>query len=122
MIVQLRFAGVWAFSLIVLLPAFGCKSNSNKDLIPIRPKLMGVSYEGGDGSSIKKAVIIKAPNKLAGIRAEYDWVKKNRPNWRLKMQSVLKGDGKVYDKMYFLAPDGQNTTLFFDVTDFYGKK
>ncbi|MBN2019918.1 MAG: hypothetical protein JW749_06815 [Sedimentisphaerales bacterium] len=122
MIYRPVFAIKWAFASIILLSIVGCGQKSDKDLIPIRPKLTGVSYEGGDGSSIENAVIIKAPNKLTGIRAEYDWMKKNRSDWQLDRQSVLKGQGKVLDKMYCITPDGQRTFLFFDVTDFYEKK
>jgi hypothetical protein len=115
----------WTFLLIALLLIIGCESNQtpapDKDLIPIHPPLTGVTFSGGDGSSIEKAVIIKAPNNFLGVRAEYDWMKKNRPGWHLEEQSVLKGGGKIYDKMYCLTPDGQRMAIFFDITDFYGK-
>jgi hypothetical protein len=117
-----------AFLLIVFLLVFGCESKQAQTIPPSKdsksvsnPKA-GASFSGGDGSSIEEAVIITAPNNYLGIRAEYDWIKKNCPGWQLELQSVLKGGGKVYDKMYFRTPNGRRTNLFFDVTDFYGKK
>jgi hypothetical protein len=89
---------------------------------PVKPATQDASISGGDGSSIENAVVIKAPNNFIGVRAEYTWIRKNYPNWQLDQQSVLKGGGKVYDKMYFRTPDGRRTILFIDITDFYGKK
>jgi hypothetical protein len=136
MINRLSIAMKSLFFLTALLLTFGCESKQSKPVTPaaqpnlpksavskpaIRP-IEGVSFSGGDGSSIEKAVIIKAPNNLVGIRGEYNWIRMNCPGWKLETQSTLKGAGKVYDKMYFLKPDGQRTILFFDVTDFYGKR
>ena len=86
-----------------------------------RPEIKGISFAGGDGSSIENAVIIKAPNELTGVRVEYDWIRRNHPDWQLENQSVLNRDGKVYDKMDFQTPDGRRATLYFDITDFFGK-
>lgn len=117
------------FLLIVFLLVFGCESEqkqpvpSAKDAKPVvsRP-ITGITFSGGDGSSVETAVIIKAPNNYLGVRGEFDWIKRNCPGWKLEVQSVLKGGGKIYDKMYFITPEGRRTNLFFDVTDFYGKK
>jgi len=125
-----------AYILIIGLLVFGCESEQKQPVTswtqpnvpkpavakPVIRPIEGVTFSGGDGSSIETAVIIKAPNNYLGVRGEFDWIKKNRPGWKLETQSVLKGGGKVYDKMYFITPDGQRTNLFFDVTDFYGKK
>ena len=117
--------------LIVLLLIIGCESKQTKitpvatpdnDLIPINAPIEGVTFSGGDGSSIEQAVIIKAPNKYSGVRGELRWIKTNRPGWRFERQSVLKGGGKVLDKMIFQTPQGDLKTVFFDVTDFSGKK
>jgi len=116
------------FLLIILLLAVGCSPEQGKR--PQHPEksatvsqpIQGASISGGDGTSIEQAVIIKTSNSLLGIRAEYRWIKQNHPDWQLKEQSVLKGGGKVYDKMYFRTPDGKLAILYFDVTDFYGKK
>ena len=115
------------FLLIILLLAVGCEPGHKQtgstapDTRPARPAIKGVSFAGGDGSSIENAVIIKAPNELAGVRGEYDWIRKNHPDWQLKEQSVLNAGGKVYDKMNFRTPDGRRAFLYFDITDFAGK-
>jgi len=116
------------FLLTILWLAIGCEPQQSQqspavdDSKPIRRPLTGVTFSGGDGSSIETAVIIKAPNNFLGVRGELDWIKRNCPGWQFEKQSVLKGGGKVYDKMYFITPDGQPKNLFFDVTDFYGKR
>ena len=56
------------FLLIVLLLIIGCESKQakntsvDKDLIPVHAPIAGVTFSGGDGSSIEQAVIIKAPD------------------------------------------------------------
>jgi len=127
MINRLNAVKKWVFSIIILLSIIGCESEQTqtpspgKELVPVHPPLTGVTFSGGDGSSIEKAVIIKAPNNFIGVRAEYDWIKKNHPNWQLKEQSLLNVRSKVYDKMVFQTPQGQPATIYFDITDFFGK-
>ena len=76
------------FLLSVLLLVIGCDSGhkqtdpATKDTKAARPAIKDVSFAGGDGSSIETAVIINAPNELTGVRGEYDWIRKNRPNWQ----------------------------------------
>jgi hypothetical protein len=115
------------FLLIALMLVVGCapgqkKTNPIKDNTqPTKPSTGEVSVSGGDGSSIENAVIIKAPNNFAGVDAEYKWIKKNHPGWKLVTQSVVNKKGKLYDKMDFQTPEGQAVTLYFDITDFFGK-
>jgi hypothetical protein len=116
------------FLLIVGLLAASCESKQAQtvtpanDSKPVKRPIAGVSFTGGDGSSIKEAIIIKAPNNFVGIRGEYDWIKKNHPNWQLEEQKTLRTkDNRMYDKMTFRTPDRQRTTLYFDITDFFGK-
>ena len=110
--------------LIFLLLVIGCETGDKKPSVdnkPVAPSLKGVSFAGGDGSSIEKAVIIKAPDNFTGIRAEYQWIRKNHPDWQLEQQSVVNTGGTIYDKMDFQTPQGEPVSLYFDITDFYGK-
>jgi hypothetical protein len=115
------------FLLIILLLAAGCESKEAQTAAPAKePKTAGhptvrATIIGGDGSSVEKAVIIKSPDNFIGVRIEYTWIKKNCPGWQLEKQSSFKAGNKIYDKMEFRTPDGQRKTIFFDITDFYGK-
>jgi hypothetical protein len=83
--------------------------------------LIVVDFAGGDGSSTEKAVIIKAPDEKAGIRAEYAWIESKHPKWMLKRQSLLNVGGKFYDRMDIQSPQGESAILYFDISAFFGK-
>ncbi len=86
-----------------------------------------IEYHGGDGSSMDSAVIIKkAKGSFDGIEAEYAFINKiyGRQNvgWQLKQQSLLHQNGKSYDQIDFkVINTGKETTIYFDITAFFGK-
>ena len=85
---------------------------------------MGVNTpcEGGDGSSIERAVVIKnAKNEVEGVDAEAKWVRKVHPGWRKGNQALMNKKGKSYDRIDYMTPDGETKTLYFEITDFFGK-
>lgn len=90
---------------------------------PARPK---ISFKGGPGDTAATAVVISgAPNSRIGIDAEYYYLGKKfgQPNvdWKLKRQSVINEKGKIYDRMDLEFKDGSKKTVFFDITEFFGK-
>lgn len=113
--------------LIIILLMAGCESQQSQTTGPVKKSqsadhpTVKASIYGGDGSSVDKAVIIKAPNNFIGVRVEFTWITKNCPGWKLEKQSSFKAGNKIYDKMIFRTSDGSVKTLFFDTTDFYGK-
>lgn len=115
------------FLLIIILLAAGCDSQQAQTAAPANGSqsaghtTVRATVSGGDGSSIDKAVIIKAPDNFIGVRIEYTWIKKNCPGCQLERQSAFKKGNKIYDKMEFHTPDGQQKTIYFDITGFYGK-
>ena len=85
-------------------------------------KMAGIVYEGGDGSSKEKAVVIKgAPNTAAGVRAESDWIRKNHPGWKKREQSLMSDGNRYYDRIEYTTPQGETKTIYFDITYFFGK-
>jgi hypothetical protein len=85
-------------------------------------KIGHLRFEGGDGSSIEKAVIIKnAKNESEGVDAESKWIHKVHRGWRKGRQALLMQDGKSYDRIEYTTPDGTKKTIFFDITEFFGK-
>ena len=85
-----------------------------------------ITYKGGPGDTPATAVVILgASNSIAGVAAEYSYLKKKfgRENdaWLLTRQSILQQDGKVYDRMDLDLKDGSKKTVFFDIGEFFGK-
>jgi hypothetical protein len=90
---------------------------------PAKPK---ITFKGGPGDTPETAVVISgAPNSRVGIDAEYYYLMKKfgQPNvdWKLKRQSVLHKNGRHYDRMEIELKDGSKKTIFFDITEFFGK-
>jgi hypothetical protein len=96
------------------------------------PAGAAVSYGGGDGTSLEKAVIVNAANEKEGVGAEYDWLaQKFGPRgyvWQMNEQSTAEDGGKLYDilEVEFLKDTGGYKTgakqdFFFEISSFYGK-
>ena len=81
-----------------------------------------IIYEGGDGSSMEEAVIIKgAGDSLEGIRAEIIWILSNHPDWEKKYQALCNQDYKFYDRISYITPTDEVEMIYFDITDFVSK-
>jgi hypothetical protein len=80
-----------------------------------------IHFAGGDGSSVDKAVVILGATEATGVRAEYLWLGAHFPEWKLQDQSTLNQGKQIYDVMKFAMPDGSQHTVYFDITDFFGK-
>ena len=64
-----------------------------------------VVYEGGDGSSIEKAVVIKgAADTFEGTGAESAWIQSNHPGWEMDSQALLNEGDKDYDRIEYTTP------------------
>ena len=93
---------------------------------PKKPAKIKITFTGGPGGTPATAVVISgAPNSRIGIDAEYYFLRKKfgkpKVDWNLKHQKVLQEKGKVYDRMEIELKDGSKKTIFFDITEFFGK-
>jgi hypothetical protein len=85
-----------------------------------------VVYRGGSGKSINDAVEIQgAANTDEGIAKEYQYLSKKfgqrGVDWQLEKQTLIEDSGKQYDRMDIRLSDGTKETIYFDITDFFGK-
>ncbi len=84
-----------------------------------------VSYDENTGESAEKAIVVHAENEEEGIAAEYEYLFKKfglkGKNWNLKRQSLLDFNNRYFDKMEIELSDGSSKSLFFDITEFFGK-
>jgi hypothetical protein len=98
-------------------PSYG----SGFDVVADDEKAQAI-FSGGDGSSIKQAVVItEAPGEKTGVRAEYVWLHQHYPGYHLRGQGVRHEGGRSYDEMRIVTADGKARTIFFDITSFFGK-
>jgi hypothetical protein len=88
---------------------------------PVLPE--GVSYAGGDGSSISRAVVVRGVSGTrASTRAEYAFLRNRYPGFRRKDQQLIRSGGRYYDALSFDLPNGESKTVYFDVTGTFGKR
>lgn len=89
---------------------------------PARAAKPSVHYAGGDGSSIEQAVVIQGVSgEMAGVGAEYAWLRMKFPGYKPRLQTLLQRAGKIYDVLEIDLPDGKTATVYFDITAFFGK-
>jgi hypothetical protein len=74
-----------------------------------------------DGSSYEKAIVIKEKSEYTGVDAEYTWLKQNYPGYKLKGQSINRYNSKPYDVLDILTAEGEEKSIYFDISNFYGK-
>lgn len=86
-----------------------------------------ISFSNNSGESIEDAiVIINATGEEDGVNSEYYYLEKRfgiqEIDWELVSQSLLSGEGdRYYDKMDISLSAGEMISIYFDITDFYGK-
>ena len=80
-----------------------------------------ISLSGGDGSSFAKAIVVKAPTDRAGVDAQHDYIAKCFGRWRSIGVKSIEHSKRFFDIMTFTTPNGKKHTLYFDITDYYGK-
>ncbi len=81
-----------------------------------------LAYSGGDGSSYAQAIVIKgAKDEEAGVAAERAWLEQRYPGFDKGRQSLMSSDGKNFDLIEFTTASGEHRSVYFDISDFFGK-
>jgi hypothetical protein len=81
-----------------------------------------LTYSGGDGSSYAQAVVIKnAHHEEIGVPAERAWLEQRYPGYDKGEQSEMTVNGKQFDLIEFTTATGEHKSVYFDITDFFGK-
>lgn len=96
--------------------------------VPSRPTAIpgtSITFPGGDGSSIDRAVVIHgAKGETDGVAAEYWYVGallgERGVDWHLKSQSLLGRRGHQYDLLDVVA-GGADHQFYFDITEYFGR-
>ena len=76
---------------------------------------------GVPGSSFENAIIIKETSEMKGVSAEYEWLDKNYPGYVSEGQALLYNNSRPYDKINIKTKDGKHISVYFDISNFFGK-
>jgi hypothetical protein len=78
---------------------------------------------GGDGSTPARAILMPAVTTTPeGVRAEHQIVAAYFRDWKWSGQGLDTRTGPgVYDQIELLGPGGKSKTIYFDITNWFGK-
>jgi hypothetical protein len=65
--------------------------------------------------------VIEAEDHVAGIKAEYDWVREHYPEYDRVSQQIHMCPSDPGDRMVFRGPQGDEIVLVFDLSKVWGK-
>ena len=83
----------------------------------------GITFAGGNGLSCStRVVILGASGSRAGVAAEHAWLHAKYPGYRLNTQALGECEGKDTDVLTLTTSEGKDTTVYFDISDFFGKE
>lgn len=85
-----------------------------------------IRFEGGDGSSVAQAIVIRgAKGESDGVAAEYKYLEMvygpKGQGHDVRGQALLENGGRSFDKLDVDLKDGRSIAVFFDITDYFGK-
>lgn len=79
-----------------------------------------VRIEGGNGSCQENAIKIEDCNNIEGVYCQNDEMRKRFGRYKLLKRAIIKIDDTIYDR-FTLDIEGQEKTIYFDITGFFGK-
>lgn len=85
-----------------------------------------ISYSNNSGETTEEAIVILgAKNSEVGVDAEFKYISniygEENKDWVLEIQSLDYSENKQIDNIVIKLNSGKSITLYFDITDFFGK-
>ena len=106
---------------IVLASCSTSKKTTSSPATDSQTTTSATTNSSQDGSSYENAIIINEKTEGPGVDAEYKWLKKNYPGYKMISQSLDHKGSKHYDLLHIQTADGEKKTIYFDITNFFGK-
>ena len=74
-----------------------------------------------DGSSYETAIVIREKTESKGVSAEYAWLRQHYPGYRSEGQLLSYNNDKPYDIIHIVTANNEKKTIYFDISNFFGK-
>ena len=86
---------------------------------------MLIFIKDGTGGSLENAIVIDAPDAIAGLTLEHSHIDHFIESLDGDVESIEQNlvieNGKQYDQVIVTLGDGSERVLYFDVSSFFGK-
>ena len=74
------------------------------------------------GQSLDQAVILDGvSSEMDGVGAEHAYTAEHYPGWTWQTQALMQNGSRVYDVIDMTGPSGESKSVYFDITDWFGK-
>lgn len=74
------------------------------------------------GTTAESAIVLPGiADDFHGVAAEHAYLSEHFPTWHIEYQTRIAENGRNYDVLGMIEPDRTKTTIFFDITDWFGK-
>jgi hypothetical protein len=67
-----------------------------------------------DGTAAEKAIVVRS------VEEEYRWMQRHYPGFMPQCQALTDIDGKPFDVLTWRNESGEEVTVYFDISRFYG--
>jgi len=107
----------------VVILFVACHSSKKVSTANVKTEQTATTPENpdADGSSYEKAIVIQEKSEMPGVDAEYAWLKKQYPGYKMQSQKLISYNKKPYDILNIVTADGEKKAVYFDISNFYGK-
>jgi hypothetical protein len=122
---RIPFRGACFISALALAACATSQSESRgPEVNPADTEASGVqaTISMQDGTAFERAIVLDAATEKEGGPLEYRWVAERFPGYRLLKQSLQKHEGRMYDVLQIADNAGAEHTIYFDITNYFGKK
>jgi len=77
---------------------------------------------GEKGLSFEDAIILDGvSNEFDGVGAEHLYTDQHAPGWIWQRQALVHNSVRIYDVIDLTGPGGEAKSIYFDITDWFGK-
>jgi hypothetical protein len=74
------------------------------------------------GSTLETAILLPGiADEFHGVAAEHAYIAAHFPTWHIEYQAHLTQNDRDYDLIGMVRPDRAKVTVYFDITDWFGK-
>jgi hypothetical protein len=118
-VLETKVIGITLFAVIVVSCNSGKKIAANGSGVKNLNDTT-VSQSAADGKSFKTAIVINENSEMAGVHAEYQWIRDHYTDYKVVKQTLVSQGKKPFDIITIEFADKTQRDIYFDISNFLG--